>query len=120
MICNGKNLRNTLVGIVSAFTLTMLVPTEASAGSVEGTISFSQRSSDGLIVVYVSGAITGRASCASTTTYWMVKDENSNVGKNQFATLLAAKMAGKTVRIVGTNTCSRWADGEDILEITII
>ncbi|WP_102796411.1 hypothetical protein [Bowmanella denitrificans] len=57
------------------------------------------------------------AGCAVNTHYWVIKDENSTAGKSQFSMLMAAYAAGKTVRIIGNNTCTRWADGEDILEV---
>lgn len=99
----------------------MMAAGVAPAGTAEGQITnFYQRSSDGLIIVYLSGAVTGRPGCAASTSYWMVKDENSNAGKGHFAMLLAAQMAGKNVRIIGANTCVRWGDGEDIQYIQVL
>jgi hypothetical protein len=101
--------------------LTALFASTASGGTVEGTISYLyQRASDNLIYVHVGGTVSGRPSCATSSTYFMVRDENSNTGKGQFATLLAAKIAGKTIRVQGSNTCLRWADGEDIDFILIL
>jgi hypothetical protein len=92
----------------------------AFGGSAMGTITYLyQRASDNLIYVHLSGPVSGRPACAANSTYFMVRDENSNTGKGQFATLLAAKMAGKTVSIEGMNTCVRWGDGEDINFILI-
>lgn len=97
------------------------LPGGAWAGTVEGTISgLTQRASDGLIVVYISGTSSGRPACASSQVYWLIKDENSNVGKGQYAMLLGARLAGKTVRVVGSNTCTRWGDGEDINYVDIL
>ena len=84
------------------------------AGSQTGQITSVQvRASDGLIFVFLSGTATGRPSCA-TISYWMIKNENSTAGKQQLAQLLAARASGQQVTILGSNTCSRWPDGEDI------
>ncbi|MEE4243956.1 MAG: hypothetical protein V2I33_01015, partial [Kangiellaceae bacterium] len=56
---------------------------------------------------------TGKPACA-TTGYWMIKDENSPAGKTQISQIIAAKLAGKKIRVVGSNACTRWPDGEDI------
>jgi hypothetical protein len=78
------------------------------------------RASDGLHLVILKNGTekTNSPSCA-TKDYWLIKDENSVAGKSQFSQLLAAKMAGKTVRIFGLNTCDRWGDGEDINVVII-
>jgi len=44
----------------------------------------------------------------------MIKDENSNTGKQQLAILLAARASGETITVDGSNTCTRWGDGEDV------
>jgi hypothetical protein len=46
----------------------------AGADTAEGTITnLYQRVTDGLVIIYLSGAVSGRPACASATTYWMVK-----------------------------------------------
>lgn len=91
------------------------------AGHQTGKVSILYaRASDNLHLVSLTGG-TQRVdppSCAKNN-YWLIKDENSTVGKSQFSQLLAAQLAGKTVRITGLNTCSRWGDGEDINLIVI-
>lgn len=49
----------------------------------------------------------------------MIRDENSNVGKQQYSLLLTAYASAKPVEIVGMNSCKRWADGEDVNSIKI-
>lgn len=80
------------------------------AGKVEKLVT---RDSDGLVYMTMSGIPSGKPACAKNS-YWMIKNENSESGKRQFAVLTAAMMAGKTVRVSGGNTCLRWSDGEDI------
>jgi hypothetical protein len=97
----------------------MLAPLAASAGQVAGTINWLAHRTDGLMYVSINGTRTGSPSCA-TIGYFMVRDENSEVGKKQFAMLLAAKATGARVEITGKNTCLRWGDGEDIDEVKLV
>ncbi|MEL4391894.1 hypothetical protein [Shewanella algae] len=92
------------------------------AGEQSGKVeTLYARASDNLhlVTLYKGNAKSNSPACA-TSNYWLIKDENSAAGKSQFSQLLSAKMAGKTVFIKGTNTCSRWGDGEDINTIVIL
>lgn len=90
------------------------------AGSQIGEIQYViVRASDGLIYFRLSGSKSGAPGFA-TSGEWMIRDESSNVGKQQYAMLLAAQLAGKSVTVSGFNTCVRWGDGEDVNEIRII
>jgi len=93
----------------------LLLSLNANAGSQMGTVDYIiVRASDGLIYFTLTGgALENRPSCA-TIGYWMIKDENSNAGQQQYSMILAAHAAGKTVRVTGSNTCSRWGNGEDV------
>jgi len=92
----------------------------AMAGSQYGTVTqIFVRDSDGLLYVVLSGSASGRAACASGTTYWMIPNETTDTGKRLYATLLAAEIAGRPVQIYGKNTCNRWVDGEDIDRIEL-
>lgn len=85
------------------------------AGTQMGKVgSLIVRASDGLIYFTIigDGKLNG-PSCAKND-YWMIKDENSEAGKKQYALLLAALAAQKTIRVSGMNTCIRWGDGEDV------
>lgn len=87
----------------------------ANAGEATGTVTrLVTRDSDGLLYVHLSVAPTSRASCASNSDYWIIPNENSESGKKLYALLLSAQLSERVVRIVGKNTCTRWADGEDI------
>lgn len=86
----------------------------AYAGDQTGRItSLYVRASDGLISVSLDGTHNGKPPCA-TNNYWMIKSEGTVSGKQQYATLLAARLSGRAVRIAGSNQCTRWGDGEDI------
>jgi hypothetical protein len=91
----------------------------AHAGSITGVVSHVHvRASDGLVYVVVSGSPVGKPTCA-TGNYWMIANENSNVGKQQLALLTAAKSSGQVVTITGSGTCTRWGDGEDINSVQL-
>ena len=86
----------------------------AFAGTQAGFVqSIYVRDSDGLILVNLMGTASGRPVCALQT-YWVIQNETSDTGKRLFAMLLAAQAGGRVVSILGKDTCSRWADGEDI------
>lgn len=93
----------------------------AYAGDQGGYVSqLIVRASDGLVFVYLNGGpISNRAVCSANTTYWIIKDETSNAGKQQFAQLMAAKAGNIPVHIYGAGTCTRWGDGEDINYIAL-
>lgn len=98
----------------------MLISSLSQAGDQAGTIKYLRvRASDGLIYFALNGAKNSAPSCA-TSGEWMIRDESSNTGKQQYAMLLAAQLAGKTVAVTGLNTCVRWGDGEDANEIRIV
>lgn len=72
-------------------------------------------------LVYVTmqetaSAYTGRPAC-STRDYWMLADAKSPIGQAQIAMILTAKALGRPVYIKGSNSCSRWPDGETVYEI---
>lgn len=87
------------------------------AGTQTGhVVHIHVRASDGLVYVILDGALSNRPACA-TINYWMIKNENSTSGKQQLAQLLAAKASGQEITLVGSNTCTRWSDGEDIDDV---
>ena len=92
----------------------------AYPGSQIGTVKYViVRASDGLVYFALKeGEFNGRPACARIG-YWMIKNENSNAGKQQYAMILSAHASGKIVSVVGTNTCTRWGDGEDVNTIQI-
>ena len=107
---------------MQTFLLAMVFAALASpccAGEQSGVIAaIIKRSSDGLVYFYLSGAAVGKPSCA-TQSYWMIKDENSNTGKQQLAMLLMARATGQTISVSGSNACTRWGDGEDLDAIAL-
>ncbi len=104
-----------LIGI-----LLLVLALNVSAGSQTGTVDYViVRASDGLVYFTLKeGVLNDRPDCAKIA-YWMIKDENSNAGKQQYSMILTAHAAGKTVTVKGMNTCDRWGDGEDVNTIQI-
>ena len=97
-----------------------LIVASADAGEQVGSILYVRvRMPDGLIYFALTGTKVNAPGCA-TGSYWMIRDENSNTGKQQYAMLLAAQLAGRSIAVIGLNTCARWADGEDAGEIRIV
>lgn len=86
----------------------------AFAGFGQGRVTqIIVRASDGLVYFFLNAPPTDRPSCA-TQPYWMIKDENSEVGKRQLALLMEAQATGREVQVQGFGTCTRWVDGEDV------
>jgi hypothetical protein len=104
---------NKLIAAIGAVVL-VGAAASAQAGQQTGKITkLSTRASDGLIVVELDGSASGRPACA-TYGYWLIKNENSEIGKRQFVQLMSAKASNTIVKLIGSNTCTRWSDGEDI------
>ncbi|PHR54836.1 MAG: hypothetical protein COA47_14825 [Robiginitomaculum sp.] len=99
--------------IVITLTVLLVLPRTSMAGEVTGPISQIITRIDGLHYFYITGTASSKPGCA-TSLYWMIKDENSVAGKSQFSQILTAYATGRTVKIVGNNSCTRWPDGEDV------
>jgi len=103
--------------IVLAFLL--FAGAAVQAGQVTGKItSVVVRQSDGLTYFYTDGTPTGRPACAAATTYWMIKDEDSEAGRRLYSMILTARASGAQIIVTGANTCTRWGDGEDVERIS--
>lgn len=101
--------------------LLLIISFNSYSGSQTGTVNYViVRASDGLVYFTLKeGTLNNRPACA-TIGYWMIKDENSTAGKQQYSMILTAHASGKTVNITGMNTCKRWGDGEDVNSIQIL
>ena len=97
------------------FLLLVLAVSPAYAGKQTGNVDMDiVRARDGLRFLTLSGGSKTDSPTCATAGYWMIIDENSNVGKQQYSMILTAHASGKTVTVSGANTCSRWRDGEDV------
>jgi hypothetical protein len=98
----------------------LLCASVSAASSVTGKVAeVHVRTSDGLHWVIMAVPPQGRPACATTFPYYMIKDEHSDAGKAQFAMILSAYMAGKTITVSGEGACTRWYDGEDIGHVSL-
>ena len=93
-----------------------LAPAAHASEQAGRVTSVSVRASDGLILFYLDGTRTAKPACA-TLNYWMIKAENSEAGKRQFAALITARETGRQIKITGAGACTRWADGEDVVTL---
>ena len=85
------------------------------AGSQTGKVTnLLVRASDGLVYFTIDGPAKVNSPACARVSYWMIRDENSEVGKKQYAMLLAAQASGREIVVQGMNTCLRWNDGEDV------
>lgn len=92
---------------------------QANASTQSGKVIYViVRASDGLIYFELDGYRDTKPVCASGN-YFMIKSESGLAGRQQYAMLLAAKAAGKTVLVSGAGQCTRWNDGEDADAIRI-
>lgn len=99
--------------------LGIALTSSAYAGEQFGKVSgLIVRSNDGLHYFWLEGTSHNKPACA-TNTYWMIADENSTAGKAQLSIILSAQAQQKPIKVVGTGTCSRWRDGEDVNYIQI-
>lgn len=115
-----RKLQHIRITSILAIMLTLSINTSVLAGSQIGKIThLTVRQSDGLIYFNVSNTAHNKPSCA-THPYWMIRNEKSQVGKVQYAMLLTAQAAKRTIAVTGNNTCSRWGDGEDVNAITLL
>lgn len=103
------------------FTLCMALSLKIFAGSQLGTVDYIVvRASDGLVYFTLKGGeLNAKPECASQN-YWILKDETSAVGMQQYSMLLSAHASGKPLLVEGMNTCSRWSDGEDVNALQIL
>lgn len=87
----------------------------ANAGSQVGKVTgLLVRATDGLVYFEIEGGVASDKPACAARTYWIIRDENSEVGKKQYAMLLAAQASGRELAVRGMNTCDRWGDGEDV------
>lgn len=119
MLIHSKRAKVELLKIL-AFILFITPLEQANASNQAGKIVYlTIRASDGLIYFELDSPRGTRPTCA-TYNYFMLKSESSNTGKQQYAMLLSAKIAGKTIEVSGSHQCDRWHDGEDVEAIRVI
>lgn len=111
-----------MLAIGGALLGALVLADPADASSASGKIeSLYARSSDQLQIVQLAGPQpAGRPACSANFSYYAIKDENSPAGQAQYAMLISAQLAGRSVEIVGTGACTRWGDAEDILFLRIV
>lgn len=94
--------------------LLLVLSFEAFSSVQSGKVIELQSRIDGVQWVVLEGQRAAKPDCAKYQPYFMIKNPESAIGKNQFAMLLAAYSAGHSVVIEGAGECTVWGDGEDI------
>lgn len=99
-----------ILGIVM-LALPGVLPTQSAAdtGKVKSVYA---RDPDGLQLVQIDNR--GERPACALQTQMVIRDEKSEIGKAQFAMLMAAFLADRTVTVVGAGTCTRSSQSEDI------
>jgi hypothetical protein len=93
----------------------MLTSVSAFGGDAQpGTLSTVHFMSSGVVMVYTSGSRSNVPACAASFPSRFVVDGSTAGGKVQVSGLLTAYAAGKSVRIIGTGTCSVAGNSETI------
>jgi hypothetical protein len=110
----------TWLAVTALATLCLSMSPAAASVQIGKITDLLVRAQDGLIAVEIEGGPRAAKPPCATMNYWLIKAESSTTGKQQHATLLAAKLTGKSVRLVGSNQCTRWSDGEDIDSVQVL
>ena len=96
---------------IVAATLILFSTTCMATTTSVGKISALEFMSDGTVVIIPATTRT-LPSCASQQR--MILNATTTAGKIQLAGLLAAYTAGQQFVLVGTDTCTLWADSETL------
>ncbi len=89
--------------------MTLLLSAPVSAGSGNGKVKLLM-AHVGDVVIFETEAHNDKPDC-STATGWAI-DLSKETGKAMHSLLLTAGSQDRGVSVVGTNTCSAWADRE--------
>lgn len=104
--------------LISALSL----PASSSAGgavkgTVSGTINIVTLVEDGIAYIVLNGAKSPNPDCNKDVWWHFAFDTTTPVGKEFYSTILAAKLAGKSLRVNGTGDCTAYANVENIHQI---
>jgi hypothetical protein len=103
----SKRMRGTAATVVKIAALGLLCAcsTALAGTAASGSLSMPHVLENGVVIVYTSGARTGTPSCGLTYPDRFAFDSTTAAGKSQWAGILAAFLAGKSVSIAGANSC---------------
>ena len=107
-------------GIGNALLLMSLAPQPAYCGDATGTITELIMLIDvpDRLLIRVSGANGSPAPCTGQSNPYYVFDTSTNMGKQIYAALLAAKHANAAITLHGFGTCNLRSNTEDLRGIT--
>jgi hypothetical protein len=109
--------------------LSLLVGTAFStqafaAGQCTGTVTqLWTNPTDGIYFALSGSTFDSPAGCAQTffngVRHYVIKDETSEMGRDQVALLYSAAANGTHVELIGTGDCTRNSKNEDVLTLYI-
>jgi hypothetical protein len=114
--------RSKILVLASAFAFACPVVEAGSAsGTITGYFTYDWPNTPPLLFVFISGTPSSPAACGSYTASsnrWVTRLDTP-MGKAHMAVILAAKMTGRSVTVVGKdgvfpNGCDFWGDTESL------
>lgn len=100
------------IKLITLFACAITFGSPSFAGSSSGKVTTMIVNASNYLF-FTAGTKTGSPVCGNNN-QWAVNLGTAQ-GKSIYALLLAAQAQDKTVYIYGNNTCSNWADREDVL-----
>ena len=96
----------------------MALSSPTFAGSVNATtIQGITVTSGGFVTILFTKIVSGRPACAGSTNE-LVFDATTNGGRSLLSTISGAKLSGRSVNSIGTNTCT--GPRENMSSLTVL
>lgn len=114
----GYGYMRTLIVLVALGLISLNASAAGESGYVTIVSTASASNLGNHVYIKVSSPPTTPASCSTHVTWHFSLSLDTAWGKNLYAMLLAAKAAGTTVWISGTNACSELANVESLRAMT--
>ncbi len=110
---NRRPRKSNLLVAVAAALLAPAVWAGSESGNIEpGWFAYS----DGLVFLFLAG--THANSPCSITERWVI-DPSTSIGKTHFTVFLSAYTSGRSIALVGSNTCAH-SNTEIVATITVL
>ena len=111
-----KTWRSILLLIVLTGSMWLVNIASACCSTVNGTVTAISVLPGGQFFFGLSGSESGKPACNTTNRY--VVDTNTQGGRSTMSVVLSAYLSGKTLTVLGFQTCTIWSDSEDMGSLT--